>query len=375
MTSKDRIGYSHLILTISASRGRKNTVKTELPNQQAPRCFLGTAILESRNEITNICQHQVQTLTKCWQINLCTAWSRANWIRYCLHLIFPWPCRPSQAPWLASEPGFDSHWFCLERAKTGKLRHRKNELGHREQPAVVGSVGVIVFSHSALCSNSRPRNKTPTGRTKVIPTEFNWLLIKHIMRGASRPSSQTLFSWQTTHSQRAHHLQGVTLPLYIFPLSHRCCKDEHEIIQRLWVSFWVEKTWVYGHLTRQADTLTPEIQIVWPLSQNHICGVWTWSQTTTSMYNSNSLLTAFKVVSNPSNSKWWSWWEVPAEPPWVSDFNLTWSILPSPINKLENALLLFPQQWTIWFSSPCWHLIPTNKTYTSAGFPTKMSGK
>lgn len=178
--------------------------------------------------------------------NLCTAWSRANWIRYCLHLIFPWPCRPSQAPWLASEPGFDSHWFCLERAKTGKLRHGKNGLGHREQPTVVGSVGVIVFSHSALGSNSRPRNQTPTGRTKVIPTEFNWLLIKHIMRGASRHSSQTLFSWQTTHSQRAHHLQGVTLPLYIFPLSHRCCKDEHEIIQRLWVSFWVEKTWVYG---------------------------------------------------------------------------------------------------------------------------------
>lgn len=146
----------------------------------------------------------MQTFTKCWQTNLCAAWPRANWIHHCLHLILSWSCSPSQTPWLSTEPGFDSKiGFCLEWAKslsrqeslgTGKLNWDMERVTWYG-----GQCGCNCFKPPGSVNsnlNSRPRRQSLIDKTKEIPAEFNWLLIKHVIWSASRLYSQTLFCWQ-----------------------------------------------------------------------------------------------------------------------------------------------------------------------------------
>lgn len=151
-------------------------------------------VAKKQNHKQVICQHQMQTFTKCWQTNLYAAWHRDSWIHYCLHLILPWSCSPSQTFWLCTELGFDSHvGFCLECAKllstqessgTGKLNWDMGRVtcyGWQCRCSCLKPPGSV---NSNL--NSSPRNQSSIDRAKAIPTEFYWLLIKHVIWSASR---------------------------------------------------------------------------------------------------------------------------------------------------------------------------------------------
>lgn len=201
----------------------------------------------------------METFTKCQQTNLCAAWPRASWVHHYLHLIFPWSCSSSPTLWLSTEPQFDSHTlFYLECTKS---LSRQGSSGTAKPNWDMGKVTYdgrqcgcdCIKPPGFLNLNSRPRSQSPIDRTKVIPTEFNWLLIKHVIWNVSRliPNNILLANNISVLAGSFPKTLSPAMSLHLFPVPQLLQRWawNHSLTQS--VSFCIEAICLHGSLGKK----------------------------------------------------------------------------------------------------------------------------